>query len=80
MSQVPVAIADGKRVRALRLERGLTAGQLAKSIGPHRHERTIYNIEAGGKRTSLTLLSQIARALGVTEADLVASDDGANAA
>lgn len=80
MALVPVAVADGKKLKALRLERGWSANQLAKKIGPHRHERTIYNLESGGKNASLTLISQIARVLGVSEADLIAEDQSASAA
>lgn len=79
MAPVPVTIPDGSKIRNLRIEQGLTPEQLAARIGPHRHPQTIRAIERGGKRTGRVLLAQIARALGVTEADLVASDEDEDA-
>lgn len=72
MPRVQVVTPDGERIKALRLELGLTPEQLAAKIAPYRHGQTIRAIERGEKPTSLKLLGQLAKALNVGPADLIA--------
>ena len=77
MPQVPVTTPDGAAIRELRIAKGLTPDQLAKLAGD-RHGSTIRGIESGHIRSaSRVLVSQIARALGVTERDLTKSSASA---
>ncbi len=74
MPQVQVVKADGARIRELRLERGLTPEQLAAKIAPHRHGQSIRAIERGDKHPSLRLIGDIAKALKVNPAEIIARD------
>ena len=60
----------GKRIRQLRLERGLTQGQLAVMIGDN-SKQYIFSIEKGDKNVTLDVLSRIAAALSVKVKDLI---------
>jgi transcriptional regulator with XRE-family HTH domain len=60
----PVSIRFGKRVRALREERGLSQDGLASRAGMHR--TYLGGIERGQRNPALENISRIARALGVT--------------
>ena len=69
---VPEAV--GRRVRAARSARGWTLDVLAERSGVSR--RMVVNVEAGSSNASITTLLRLARALGVSLADLV--QDGAD--
>lgn len=58
-------------LRAWRIERGLTQGQLADKAGVGRS--SITNTENGGKVSPLTI-SRLAKALGITQAQLLDED------
>ena len=77
MPPTPVVIANGERLKQLRKERGLTPEALAYKVAPHRSGQTIRRIERGGKRTGVRFLGEIADALDVELAELVASDSEA---
>ena len=62
-------IAFGKRLRALRLERGLTQEQLAE--GAEVHPTFISNLERGYSAPTLYTLLALAKALDVKPGDLV---------
>jgi len=63
---------DGLKIRRLRNQRGITVGGLAAAIG--RHPQTVTNIEGQSRDASEVLISQIAKALQVEPAELVADD------
>lgn len=59
----------GERIKARRLALGLTADQLAESVGKNR--ATIYRYENGDiENMPLSVVEPIARALGITPAEL----------
>lgn len=58
----------GQRVQTLRRQRGLTQAELAATIG--RSEDMIGNVERGAASTRLATAYEIAKALGVTAAEL----------
>ncbi|KAJ3064541.1 hypothetical protein HK102_008175, partial [Quaeritorhiza haematococci] len=60
---------NGDAVRTLRLQRGWNIDDLARKAGCT--SRTIENIERGGKRVYAITLVEIAKALGVSHADLL---------
>ena len=64
-----LAVAFGKRLRALRLERGLTQEQLAE--GADVHPTFISNVERGYSAPTLYTLLRLAKALDVSPGDLV---------
>nr|WP_280688692.1 helix-turn-helix transcriptional regulator [Kitasatospora sp. GAS204B] len=59
----------GRRVRALRTERGWSQERLAEASGVHRH--TVYRTELATHSASLDALMLIARALGVPASQLL---------
>lgn len=61
------------RIRELRRQRGWTQGALAKRAGISRSY--IAEMESGKKVANTRRLAQVAAALGVTERDLLPSDD-----
>lgn len=65
----PVALALGRRVRALRLKREWTVEQAAEHFGIE--PAHVRRIEAGRTNPSLAVLVSIARALAVPLAELV---------
>lgn len=65
--------AFGERVRALRQRRGLTLDALAGMAGVSR--ASLSNIERGEHSPSLTAATRVARALGVSLAQLLDDDD-----
>lgn len=64
----------GLRVRALRLKRGWTQEELASRA--KKHPTYIGGIERGERNPTLTVLADIARALGVSLAALMEEDRG----
>jgi transcriptional regulator with XRE-family HTH domain len=62
----------GREVRALRARRGLTQARLAARI-PKMTANTVGELEAGRSNPSVTRVMQLADALGVASAELVAS-------
>jgi ribosome-binding protein aMBF1 (putative translation factor) len=52
----------GQQVRAMRLDRGLTQGQLAEKVGTS--QAAIARLEAGGVEPTLRTLETLAHALG----------------
>ena len=58
----------GNKVRELREERGLTQKQLAETLGMH--VKTVGHIENGRRELGISKVWPIARALGVTPAEL----------
>jgi transcriptional regulator with XRE-family HTH domain len=65
-----VAEAFGKRVRELRLEKGMTQEQLAEAAGLH--PTFISNVERGYRVPTIVTLLKLAKGLDVDPADLVA--------
>jgi transcriptional regulator with XRE-family HTH domain len=63
-----LAKAFGKRLRTIRLERGLTQEQLAERASVH--PTFISNVERGYSAPTLVTLVRLARALGVKPGDL----------
>jgi transcriptional regulator with XRE-family HTH domain len=63
-----VAEAFGKRVRELRLEKGMTQEQLAEAAGLH--PTFISNVERGYRNSTLSTLVRLADALGEKPAEL----------
>lgn len=59
-----VAERIGLRVRALRMERGLTQGQLARRVGTHRP--LVSRVEAGRYLPTIETVCEYAEALGVS--------------
>lgn len=59
----------GERLRRLRKKSGLTQEQLANLVGVH--ETTIRRWENEGDKPSIVYVSTLAKALGVSEADLL---------
>lgn len=74
---------DGRKIRQIRIDRGITVTDLAARIG--RHRESVYWLERQqprrARRISDVFASQLARALStpdepVTVADILAEDDG----
>jgi transcriptional regulator with XRE-family HTH domain len=64
----------GKRVREERVRLGMTQGQLAKRAGMTTAKLSeLENARSGGRGPTLSRLVQVAKALGVPEAELLAS-------
>jgi len=59
----------GKRVRAIRLEKGMSQGDVAKIL--HVHPTYISQIERGIWNVSLRNIDKLAKALGVPAGDLI---------
>ena len=70
-AQAPVLVAFGTAVRRERLALGLSQEALAHEAGIDRSYMS--SVERGGQNVGLVLAAQIARALGVSLADLVAA-------
>jgi len=64
----------GRRVRALRTERGSTLRELAARSGLS--ERFLVQVEKGGANISVRKLASLARALGTTPAELLSGPGG----
>jgi DNA-binding XRE family transcriptional regulator len=64
---------DGPKIRRLRLERGLTAAQLAPRVPLH--PKTLMAIEAANKSLSEVAASRLAKLLGVRMSDITDYDD-----
>jgi transcriptional regulator with XRE-family HTH domain len=75
--QDPIDIAAGARMRELRQERRLTQGTLGKALGVS-YQR-VQKYESGRNRLSVSMLVQVAAALGTTAGALI-GEDGAAAA
>src|SRR6187455_2551390 len=65
----------GERVRAVRARRGMTRKRLAEVAGVS--ERHLANLETGQGNASVTLLRQLARALGSSIGEIVGEDASA---
>jgi transcriptional regulator with XRE-family HTH domain len=75
-SEIPdatVAVSFGARVRAARLRQGLTLDHLAAAAGTSR--ATLSNLERGEHSPSLTAATNVARALGLSLAELLGDED-----
>lgn len=70
MPKVCVAIADGEKVRELRIAAGLSTAELGRKLKPKRTSQTIRNIESG-ERVSEKIVVQVARALRVSADDVI---------
>ncbi|RAY12296.1 hypothetical protein DPM19_26690 [Actinomadura craniellae] len=68
MPPTPTVIPNGKRLKELREQTGLSAAELATRL--RRHVTTIQNAERG-KPISLIIIGQLSRALGVPPAELI---------
>jgi transcriptional regulator with XRE-family HTH domain len=68
-----VAVRFGARVRAVRQRQGLTLEALAAAAGISR--ATLSNLERGEHSPSLTAATNVARALGVSLAELLGDED-----
>ena len=64
-----VCLAFGRRLRALRLERGLSQEELGERASLHR--TYISDIEGGTRNVSLRNIHKLAAALGVSDAELM---------
>lgn len=64
-----IAIKFGKRVKQVRLSKGLSQGDLAKILGVH--PSYISSIERGVRNMSLKNIERLAKALGVSIEKLV---------
>jgi transcriptional regulator with XRE-family HTH domain len=73
VGQPPGLVPDGPKIRELRIERGITPTALARQIG--RARSSIWNMEGTSRPISRVFAVQLATALGVTVADLLAEDD-----
>jgi transcriptional regulator with XRE-family HTH domain len=62
----------GARLRALRLEAGLTQAELARRTGIHRPN--IARVEAGRHTPSLETLARLAQAIGVSTSHVLVED------
>ncbi len=60
---------DPKKLREMRLARGLSVRGLAKEAGVS--TETVYSVEHGKRQPNLTTLGKLARALGVNPGDLL---------
>ena len=67
-----VLATNGKRIRELRYERGLTYRDLATKAGVH--YSTVWRIEHDERGAAPGLLKRLADALGVTVADITTDD------
>src|SRR5690606_14489545 len=76
----PTGIAKrlGKRVRAVRAERGLSQAELARRVGTS--PAHLNKLEAGGKAPTIVTVEALARALGVGVADLFPPSSSATSA
>jgi len=75
MAGVPsLPIAFGARVRALRRAQGLSQEELAHRVGVH--PTYLGGIERGERNPALKNIGQLARALGVSMAELFTGVDG----
>lgn len=68
----PIQSRLGRRVRALRIQRGWTQEELAAKA--KKHPTYIGGIERGERNPTLTVLADIARALGISVASLMEED------
>ncbi len=59
----------GKKLRAVRLKKKLSQGDVAKILGVHRSY--ISGLERGARNPSLLTVQKVARALGVTADKLI---------
>ena len=73
MAQLPGLIPDGRKIREIRIGRGITVTNLAKQIG--RSRSSIWNIEGRNLPFSRVFASQIANTLGVKVEDIVLKSD-----
>jgi transcriptional regulator with XRE-family HTH domain len=79
MPPVPVITPDGKQIRQLRRDSGLTVVKLAKKLG--RHPQSLWKIEGSNPPTSIEFIQQLAKALGVKAATItISGEDGQDAA
>lgn len=69
MPRVQTVTPDGERIRALRLEQGLSVEQLRKRVPCGR--ATIYHLEAGRQAAGELLIHRLANVLGVEATDLI---------
>ncbi|WP_421932323.1 helix-turn-helix transcriptional regulator [Phenylobacterium sp.] len=69
----PVDILFGTRVRLLRKQRGLSQDELAQAIDVTTQQ--LQNAEQASVRTSLSMASRVAKALGTTVGDLIGERD-----
>ena len=72
MARVRTVTPDGERIRALRLEQGLSVAQLHKRVPCGR--ATIYRLEAGKPDAGELLIHRLANVLGVKATDLIRQD------
>ncbi len=71
MPQVRTLAPDGERIRALRLEQGLTVIDLCKRT--RRSRATIYRLEAGTPASEV-LIHQVANALSVRATEITQAE------
>ena len=71
--EATIAIRFGARVRAMRLDRGMTLDALAAAAGISR--ASLSNLERGEHSPSLTAATNVARALGVSLGELLGEED-----
>jgi len=72
-AQAPDLVAFGAAVRRSRLKLGMTQESLAHEAGIDRSYMS--SVERGGQNVGLVLAAQIARGLGVSLGELIASAD-----
>lgn len=76
-AQVPIRVRLGSGIKAHRVRRGMTQGQLAEAVNVS--EQAVSNIERGARGVSLAVLEKIAGALGVEVRDLFPAGSAAEA-
>ncbi len=59
----------GKNMKRIRLEKGMTQGDICRKLGLDR--AYISNLESGNKNPTLATIEKLAKALGVLASDLV---------
>jgi len=60
----------GERIRALRIQKGWTQGQLAEKMG-YSHRSTIWSIEAGKNDVTSSTVAKFAEIFGVTSSEIM---------
>lgn len=74
MPRVPTVRPNGRKIRELRVGKGLSTTQVARLCGPNRHPQSIRNLELQDWPASVLFINQVARVLGVKPDELILGD------